>query len=519
MDAPTEPDPTQGLSRVASRNAVAAVAARVSALIVGIILTPFVLHKLKAELYGLVIAVGSLYEYLSLLRGGIGGALRRYVTLLHHAGNHEDARKYYGAGFWWGGLLRTVVLIAGLFLAVPAGHFFRLDPSLRLDAAFGIGLVILAAVISDQALMLDVPIFATGRLVPLSMLQLSMGWVRVGVTVLAFTLLVPCLKVYGGASVVVEVIGLAVIFVLAQRSRVVGPVLPRFQLGEPAVRRELLRYGGLALITQLANLLYVSTDNLMIGRFYGPATVTHYSLGTRWSPLILGFLSATVSGLTPLFTSMEARGESRRSRDALLRVVSVTSALAVPLCFVPCVVGDLFLAHWVGPEYRDSSRYMIAMLAPAALDGALSPTWMALLARGRIGWIASGELVVAFGNVGISLLLAFVFKMGPLGFALGNTLAMLSKNLILRPLIVRRDETMPSMRTCLRPLPLAMLGTLPVLILLWLLRPVYGGTLAGVVTAGLIGGLLAVSGSLLLTVGRSEIGKLYALLPRPGRQR
>ena len=66
---------------------------------------------------GVVIAVGSAYEYLSLLRGGMSAALRRYVTVSYHAGNREQARKYYSAGFWWASLLRSVILLAGVLLA------------------------------------------------------------------------------------------------------------------------------------------------------------------------------------------------------------------------------------------------------------------------------------------------------------------------------------------------------------------------------------------------------------------
>jgi O-antigen/teichoic acid export membrane protein len=220
-----------------------------------------------------------------------------------------------------------------------------------------------------------------------------------------------------------------------------------------------------------------------------------------------------MSGLMPLFTSLEARGEEARSRAALMRVVAITTAISVPACLVPCMVGRLFLLRWVGPEYSDSYLYMVAMLAPAALDGALAPVWMALLARGRIGWIATADIVVAVGNVAISLLLARVFHLGLLGFALGNTIATLAKNLLLRPLMGRKESAMPSMRASLSPLPWALLGTAPGLLLLWVARPLYSGTLAGVIVAGLAGGAISLAGSLLTAVRLAELRKLRALLP------
>jgi Na+-driven multidrug efflux pump len=94
------------------------------------------------ELYGVVVVTGSTFEYLSLLRGGIGSALRRYVTRFHHSGDHEQARQYYAAGFWWAALLRTGILLVGIALAGPLSGFLRVSPQLRNDCVLGIALII-----------------------------------------------------------------------------------------------------------------------------------------------------------------------------------------------------------------------------------------------------------------------------------------------------------------------------------------------------------------------------------------
>jgi Na+-driven multidrug efflux pump len=508
---------TRGLGDVASRNALMGLVARLSLLVVGMILTPFVLGKLGRELYGVVVAIGGVYEYLSLLRGGVGGALRRFVTLHHHGGRPGAARDFYAAGFWWSGILRTFILLVGLALAWPVCGFLRLPEALRPDAAVGVGLVLLASVVADQANIFSIAIYATGRTTWLSIVSAAGAWGRLALTVVALSLFLPTLRVYGAALLVLQVLSMLALMGLAQRAHVVGPVLPRPQLGNPVLRRELLGYGGLALLSEAASLLYVSTDNLFIGRIYGAASITHYSLGTRWTPLVMGFLGATMSGLTPLFTSLEARGEGARSREALLRVIAIASALAVPVCLVPCMVGDLFLVNWVGPVYRDSYRYMLAMLVPAVIEASLAPVWATLLARGRIGWIATGDIVVAVGNVGISLLLALVFHLGLLGFALGNSIAVLSKSLLLRPIAGRRDGSMPPLSVCLGSLPKALLGSAPGLLLLWLARPLYGGSLAGVIGAGIAGGAICLAGSFLTAVGRAEMRRLRGFLVRAGR--
>jgi Na+-driven multidrug efflux pump len=493
------------MARVAMSNAATQVVAQVSNILIGMVLTPYVLHRLGRDLYGVAVAAGSAYEYMSLMRGGMAAAMRRYVTLHHHAGENDVARRYYSTGFWWSGIFRSVILLASLLLAGPLSRFLRIPPNAIIDGSIGVALILTAAVVSDTATTFGVPIYATGRTSKISGVNLFSVWARLALVFLAFHLFAPNLRVYGSALLLTSLFPVLMYAWMAWRTGVVGFPIPRPDFGDAERRRHLFRYGGFALLWQIAGLLYVSTDNLFIGRLYGAGAITRYSLGTRWYPLIMGFLQGSVTSLTPIFTAMEARGESERSRDALRRVVAITSGLAVPFCLVPCVVGDLFLVHWVGPEYRGSAKYMIAMLVPLILEASLMPVWMALLARGRIGWIATGDIIVAVGNVGISLLLAVVFKLGLLGFALGNTLALLAKNLLLRPIAARRDPSFPPTVEFLRYLPKALLGGAPALIALYFMRGVIGGSLLTVIAGGVVGGGLCLAGSLLASVGRTQL--------------
>ena len=515
-----------GLSGVAALNATAGVIARVSIMMVGIGLTPFVLRRLGRDLYGVSAAAGAVLEYLWLLRGGLGGAMRRYVTVTFHAGDRELAGRYYAAGFWWAAVLRAVVVLIGIGLARALCTFMRVPPSLVTDATGGLMLLFIASAINDTSVILEVPTYAAGQTAALSAVRTGGALLRVLLVVPAFLVLVPTLTLYGGVIVAGEVVVAVAIAIVGSRSRVVGAVVPRPAFGAPDLRRTLFRFGGLALVSQAAVILYLATDNLLIGRIYGAARVTEYSLGTRWAPMISGFLWAGVSALTPLLTQLEARGEVDRTRRVVLRTAAINSALGVPLCLVPCVIGDVFLERWVGPEYRHCAAYMIAMLVPTLISAALEPVWMAMMARGRIGWIALGDILVAVANPILSLVLALQFHLGLLGFALGNTVALLVKNLLLRPLFNRGEEGLPSLWRMMLTLPVALAGGAPALLLLYFLKPWYSHSLATVIAAGLVGGLLCLLGSTLTAVGwtevrrlaRSLVGRRHAAGPGAGPQ-
>ena len=514
----TSPSATKkghGLAGIAALNAAASLGARLTTLIVGIVLTPFVLHRLGRDLYGISAAAGSMLEYLWLLRGGLGGAMRRYVTVSYHAGDRDLAERYYSAGFWWTAVLRTVVVMVGVALAHGLCLFMRVPPSLLADATGGLGLLLVSAGFNDTSGILEVPTYVTGHTASVSIVRMAGAVLRIALVVPAFLIFVPSLTVYGAAIVLAELIIAVAIGVVGARKRVVSAVFPRPDFGSPSLRKVLFQFGGLGLLSQAAAILYLATDNLLIGRIYGPAQVTEYSLGTRWAPMISGFLWAGVSALTPLLTQLEARGEVDRTRRVVLRAAAFSSALGVPVCLVPCVVGDVFLARWVGPEYQHCVVYMIAMLVPTLISITLEPVWMALVARGRIGWIAISDIVVAVANPILSLVLALHFHLGLLGFALGNTAALLAKNLLLRPLLNRAETALPSLRATLLTLPVALAGGAPALLLLYFLKPLYSGSLPAIVVAGTAGGLLCLAGSLLTAVGwRATRGLAVALLTR-----
>jgi O-antigen/teichoic acid export membrane protein len=501
-----------GLAGVAALNAAAILGARLTALIVGILLTPFVLHRLGRDLYGIAVAAGALLDYLWLLRGGLGSAMRRYVTVSYHAGDRELAERYYSAGFWWTAVLRTVVVLVGASLAHGLCLFMRVPPSLLADATGGLVLIIIAAGLSDTGGILEMPIYVTGHTAPVSLVRAAGAVLKIALVVPALLIFVPSLTVYGVVLCAAELLVAVVIGIWSARQRIVSSVFPRPEFGSPVLRKTLFQFASLGLVSQAAAILYLATDNLLIGRIYGPAQVTEYSLGTRWAPMISGVLYAGVSALAPLLTQMDARGEVDRTRRVVLRAVAFSSALGVPVCLVPCVVGDVFLARWVGPEYQRSATYMIAMLVPTLVAITMDPIWMTLVARGRIGWIALSDIIVAVANPVLSLVLALHFHLGLLGFALGNTAALLAKNLLLRPLLNRGETALPSLRATLLTLPVALAGGAPALLLLYFLKPFYSHSLMAIVGAGVAGGLLCLAGSLLTAVGWRDTRGLAAAL-------
>lgn len=507
-------DTGESMAGVAALNGSAAAIRRVISVLVSTVLTPVVLRGIGRDLYGVLQIAGSIYDYLALFRGGLGSAARRHVTFNVQRKDKETARAFYEAGFWWGTILRVPILIIAMLLAGPACDFVNVPAELRHEAILGVRLILFAAWIGDFAAMFEVPIYASGRTYPIHYLRASMGILRLLVIASGFALLVPTFRLYGILLTIVTLALTGGMGWIARRADTVGPILPPLRLGTPKIRREIFSYGGLSLLGQIAELLWISSDNILVGRIFGPPTVTLYSFGARWMPLIQASAMSILRSMQPLFTKFEAEETEGRSRRATQTSVALSSAFAVPICFVPCVLGDLFLQHWVGAEYMSGYGIILITLIPLSLDLTLFPLWVVLSARGRIGWISYGELSLSILKIILALTLTLGFDLGIFGFAWANGAALLVRNFVLRPLAIRKMDAVPPVAELAVPYFRAILGASAALVLLALARPFYGGSLAGVVGAGVAGGVLALTGALWATMGSAGLSIFRRILQR-----
>jgi hypothetical protein len=106
-----------------------------------------------------------------------------------------------------------------------------------------------------------------------------------------------------------------------------------------------------------------------------------------------------------------------------------------------------------------------------------------------------------------------------MGFALGVGGSILAKAALLIPVTARRARVIARTREYGGPVGRALLGGLPVLAILFLLRNLYDGGFVPVLAAGIVGGIATLDGSAAATVGIGEIRNLWRSLAVEVRSR
>jgi O-antigen/teichoic acid export membrane protein len=134
--------------------------------------------------------------------------------------------------------------------------------------------------------------------------------------------------------------------------------------------KELLSYGSISLVAQVADLLRFQVDAFVVAGFVGLAAVTHYNIAGSMAQYFISFMLAATGTLGPLFSQLE----SGNHRERMLEVLRLSTRVAVGLAgfvgFEFIVLGRPFIHRWMGPGYWDAYPALLvltlALLPPSA---------------------------------------------------------------------------------------------------------------------------------------------------------
>jgi O-antigen/teichoic acid export membrane protein len=191
--------------------------------------------------------------------------------------------------------------------------------------------------------------------------------------------------------------------------------------------RSMLQFGGLSTCNSLLVFLAWNSDNILLGRFWGPHALGLYGRAYQLATLPVEQLTATLSGVALSGLSAIQDDPERLSRSflraySLLLSATIPIAIACPL-FANEIIGIVLGDKWMGvvPIFR--------LLAPTSLVFALAnPLSWLVMATGRVGRAVS---ITAAATPVVIIGILMGLNHGPTGVALGYSAAMV---LILIPI-------------------------------------------------------------------------------------
>jgi O-antigen/teichoic acid export membrane protein len=223
----------------------------------------------------------------------------------------------------------------------------------------------------------------------------------------------------------------------------------RWSLFRPDIALDLLAFGSMVVLAQLADYLYAPTDNILINRLLHPVDVATYAPAVQ----IDAGLLLLVSGLAAVILPRAAIAHANENRQLLLRYYIRGTLFSVAVLLLGSAVVWLsspwIFSLWFRNPMPATQAILPLMLVHTIVGGSSAVGRSILLGMGKVKPFTVAVLIAGVSNVVLSWLFVAKFDLGLRGIVLGTICAVVGRCAIWMPWYVLRSLT--SSRSSLRP--------------------------------------------------------------------
>jgi len=391
------------------------------------LVTPYSLHRLGPERFG-IWALGGVVNSLALLLDfGISRALIKYIA-------EYNARREFGklVALVNTGLLLYIGLALGgggilfAFLGALIGPLFSIPIELQSEAWFVFMGLILIAMWTLVLNMFDSLLNGLQRLDLTNALSTIMQMLSAAGVLIALE------GGYGLRGMVIKnaiIAGLTSIVYLYLMRRVLPGLYFDWRQFRPGLARELLRFGSNIQLVNVVVLILEPLNKTLISRFLDLNFVTYYEIATRVISLVVGLFQSLVLAIYPAVSEVSATRGRQAVTQLYIRSTRYMTILALPVFSLLILAVEPFLRVWIGPGY-ETAAVTLQLLAASRFFSILGMTaYFVIQAIGqpRLSMISS----IYTGISGFVLSTAMLLIFGYYGLVMGNAIAMATGSFVM----------------------------------------------------------------------------------------
>ena len=423
---------------------------------VGIFLSPFIMHRLGDTAFGIWVLIFSITGYFGIFDLGISTSVIRYVSKYTATKEIDKLAQYINTSLASYGAIGLLSMAVTVFLSFYVDRFFKIPSGMHSQARI---LLLLVGGSVSVGFPLGISI---GILEGLQRYYLN-NWIAVVMSLARAALIVFFLSRGYGLITIALITVLPTVAAAMVRAFFVTRFLP-LPYGLKYVDREAFRhmatFGGATMLLIISARLRFQTDEMVIGSMLSAAAITYFSIGAR----IMDYAFQVVATLAQLFVPMssqsEAVGNMERVRKIYIAGNRACGLVTFPIIATVLILGKSIIEVWVGRRYVPLSYPVLVTLAiPMSLLMAQAASGRILIGMGRHRQLATVALIEGVGNLILSI--ALVRPLGIVGDALGTAIPMACTMLFFTPRHMRKQLGVPIRTFLLQAYTLPLLLVLP----------------------------------------------------------
>src|SRR6266542_2903315 len=312
----------EGTAARVVRNTLANGLGAASGVAISLVLTPFMIHQLGLQAYGvwaLALSLTFFGGYAALADLGVEGATVRYVAEARALGDAEAVNRIVSSALAFFSCAALVLTPPLVLLAPQLVDLFSVGPHYERAATFAFAFVAAQLLFDLPARAFFAALEGSQQFVIFQEVLLARALVQ---TALFVVVLVAHLGIggLGAASFISSAAMFFVAWFLARR------VLPDLRLSRRYISRSAMRslfvFGGGLYLLRIVGTLYRQMDKVIIGISLGPRYVAIYEIANQFHLAVALVQSVSASALMPATAFLRERREVLR--DMFLRGTSYT---------------------------------------------------------------------------------------------------------------------------------------------------------------------------------------------------
>lgn len=396
--------------------------------VTGFILSPFIVHHLGDEAFGLWILIFSVTGYYGLFDLGIRSSIVRYVAKYWATGENDELNSLVNTAMFSYSAIATVAMSVTLISAYYVNSIFKIQPQF-------VGTARSLLLMVGTAISLGFPLGVFGGILEGLQRFHVTNFTNITSTILRTVLIILALE-HGGGLLSVALITVALplinqmvnaIFVFRHLHLLISP---RY------VNRNTMKliagYSGTTFLIIIGGRLRFKTDAMVIGTFVSAAAITYFTIGSR----LVDYASEVVSSLAQIFIPMSSQSQAKGDLEALRTIFVVGNRacafIIFPITTVLTLLGKSMIEAWMGPKYVSQSYpVLLVLLYPMTLMLAQSASGRTLWGMAKHRTWAYVVLAEGISNLILSIIL--VRGYGILGDAIGTAIPLACSTIFFLP--------------------------------------------------------------------------------------
>jgi O-antigen/teichoic acid export membrane protein len=431
--------------------------------VVGVFLSPFILHRLGDAAFGVWVLIFSVTGYYGLFDLGIRSSIIRYVSKYAATDDREKLTQFINTALFSYAGIGAVSMVLTALLSSSVEHFFKIPAAMHSQAR-----LLLLMVGASVSLSFPLGVFG-GMLEGLQRFYI-LNWTSIGATLARAALIVYFLnRGYGLLTVALITVALPMVSSIL-RGIIVFRLCP-IPLGIKHVDRTSFRhmanYGGTTFLVMVAARLRFRTDELVLGTMMSAVAVTWFNIGARIVDYAQEFVTSLSQVFVPMASHSEATGNLDRVRKIYIAGNRACAFLILPITAILIILGKHIIRIWVGGRYVPHSYpVLVVMIIPFALMLSQAASGRVLFGLGKHQILAGITVIEGIANLILSI--ALVPPLGIVGDALGTAIPLSFTCIAFLPRHLKKQIGVPVGTFVREAYTLPILLTLPLVAVLWL---------------------------------------------------